>query len=97
MLNYSQWQQLLLMSFHLINDLKKIIVHLVKYHSVFQTDVIAFGELNLLLAIFYSSIHNFWQYLMKYRKNLFKLALSMLGSKKIIFAESRKKIHRIEF
>ncbi|MGD1712450.1 hypothetical protein [Dapis sp. BLCC M172] len=97
MLNYSQWQKLLLMPFHLINDLKKIIVHLLKYHSVLQTDIIAIGELNLLLAIFYSPINNFWQYMKNSRKNIIKLALSILKNQKIIFAEPLRKVHRTGF
>ena len=97
MLNYSQWQKLLIMPFHLINDLKKIIVHLLKYHSVFQTDIIAVGELNLLLAIFYSPIHNFWQYLKNSRKNILKLALSTFGRKKIIYTEAIREVYKAEF
>ncbi|MGD1805816.1 hormogonium polysaccharide biosynthesis glycosyltransferase HpsE [Dapis sp. BLCC M126] len=96
-LNFSQWQKPLVIPFYLINDFKKIIVHLLKYSLVLQTDIIAVCELKFLLASFYSPIYNCWQYLRNFRKNILKLVLSILGNNKIIFAESVRKVHRTEF
>ncbi|MGB3510003.1 MAG: hormogonium polysaccharide biosynthesis glycosyltransferase HpsE [Microcoleaceae cyanobacterium] len=81
MLNYPQWQKPLVTPFYLMNDLKKFIVHLIKYRLTLKSDIIAAGELKFLLASFYSPIHNCCQYLKNPRKNILKFPLSVFCTK----------------
>ncbi|RMF28484.1 MAG: glycosyltransferase [Cyanobacteria bacterium J083] len=51
MLRYKPWQQALMTPVYLVNDLKKLIMHLLKYRKVLKTDVVAIGEMELLIGI----------------------------------------------
>ncbi|HBB32141.1 MAG TPA: glycosyl transferase [Cyanobacteria bacterium UBA8803] len=59
-LNYKPWQRFLTIPAHLANDLRRIILHIIKYRRVLKTDLIAACELQLLLGIFISPFYH-WQ------------------------------------
>ena len=61
MLNYKVWQQIIMTPIYLINDLKKLIIHFLKYRKSLNTDVIAAGEMELLINIFISPFYHWKQ------------------------------------
>lgn len=54
MLNCQPWQRPLIVFPYAINDLKKIILHWLKYNQHLQNDTISLAEMNLLLGSFLS-------------------------------------------
>jgi glycosyltransferase involved in cell wall biosynthesis len=50
MFNYQPWQQPIATFFHLINDLKKVILHTLKYQSTIKIDPVTSAERSLLLG-----------------------------------------------
>jgi glycosyltransferase involved in cell wall biosynthesis len=58
MLAYKPWQRPLVVPIYLGNDIRKLILHFLKYRSVLKTDVVAAGEMELLLTIL---LRNFYK------------------------------------
>ena len=56
-LNYQPWQMPLVIPTYMVSDLIKIIKHWIKYHRVLKQDVVAAGEMQLLLTIFISPFY----------------------------------------
>ncbi|ERT08975.1 glycosyl transferase 2 family protein [Lyngbya aestuarii BL J] len=50
MLKYPQWQQPLIAVAYLLNDLRKIIIHLFKYKIAIRTEVVAASEMQFLIG-----------------------------------------------
>lgn len=57
MLSYDAWQRPLVFPLYMANDLRKIILHFIKYRSELQTDVVAASEMEFFL---YSLISPFY-------------------------------------
>ncbi|MBE9126163.1 MULTISPECIES: glycosyltransferase [unclassified Coleofasciculus] len=57
MLNYKAWQIPLVIPAYMINDLRKLVFHWLKYRRVLKNDKVAAGEMELLLAIFISHFY----------------------------------------
>ncbi|MEQ9668749.1 hormogonium polysaccharide biosynthesis glycosyltransferase HpsE [Coleofasciculus sp. G2-EDA-02] len=51
MLSYKPWQKPLVTPVYMVNDLRKIIRHFIKYRRVLKTDKVAAGELEILKSI----------------------------------------------
>jgi glycosyltransferase involved in cell wall biosynthesis len=54
MINYQTWQRPIMIFPYVINDLRKAIIHYVRYREVLNKDVVATGEMELLLGSFLS-------------------------------------------
>lgn len=54
MLKYKPWQRPFVIPLYMANDLKKLLLHFMKYRRVLETDIIAAGEMELLLSLFLS-------------------------------------------
>jgi glycosyltransferase involved in cell wall biosynthesis len=65
MLNYQPWQRPLVIFPYAINDLKKLILHWLKYNRNLQNDTIALAEMNLLLGSLLSPFSYWRNYLLK--------------------------------
>ncbi len=63
MLGYKVWQRPLVFPVYMANDLRKIILHFIKYRSVLKTDVVAACEMELLLGSIMSPFYLGKQYL----------------------------------
>jgi len=70
MLGYKVWQRPLIFPVYMANDLRKIILHFIKYRSVLKTDVVAACEMELLLGSIMSPFYLGKQYLFSINKNL---------------------------
>ena len=57
MLKYKRWQIPLVMPGYMANDLRKLMCHWFKYRRVLKEDIVAAGEMELLITIFMSSFH----------------------------------------
>lgn len=55
---YKLWQRPLIIPAYMINDLRKIAAHFIKYRKVLDTDIVAAGEMQLLFSIFLSPFHH---------------------------------------
>ena len=70
MLGYKLWQRPLVFPVYMANDLRKIILHCIKYRSVLKTDVVAACEMELLLGSIISPFYLGKQYLLAINKKL---------------------------
>ena len=68
MLGYKLWQRPLVFPVYMANDLRKIILHFIKYRSVLKTDVVAACEMELLLGSIMSPFYLGKQYLVAVNK-----------------------------
>ncbi|MEH2382299.1 MAG: hormogonium polysaccharide biosynthesis glycosyltransferase HpsE [Nostoc sp.] len=59
MLRIQPWQRPLVSLVYLVNDLRKIILYALKYRGMFQTDLIAACEMELLMSSFISPFYLF--------------------------------------
>jgi hypothetical protein len=57
-IGYKPWQRFWVMPIYMINDLRKIILHFIKYRNFLKNDVVAAGEMECLLNIFLSPFFN---------------------------------------
>lgn len=57
MLGYKVWQRPFVFPVYMANDIRKIILHFIKYRSVLKTDVVAACEMELLLGSLISPFH----------------------------------------
>ena len=60
MIAYKSWQKPLMMVIYLINDIRKLIYHFLAYRQVLKTDVVAAGEMELLINILISPF-SYWK------------------------------------
>jgi hypothetical protein len=51
------WQRPFFFPLYLISDLKKVIVHFIKYHKELKTNIVLAFQMNLLLSILISPLH----------------------------------------
>jgi glycosyltransferase involved in cell wall biosynthesis len=58
MLNYQPWQRPIMSFLYLINDLRKTIIFYIKNRNVLKTNVIAIGEMQLLLSLSLSPFYH---------------------------------------
>lgn len=58
-ISYKAWQRPIVIPVYIVNDLKKIIVHFLKYRKTIQTDIVAACEMEFLLCSFVSPFY-FW-------------------------------------
>jgi hypothetical protein len=70
MLGFKGWQRPFVFPVYMANDLRKIILHFIKYRSVFKTDVVAACEMELLLGSIISPFYMGKQYLLSVNKKL---------------------------
>ncbi len=59
MLGYKPWQRPFIIPLYMINDFRKIIRHFIKYRKVLKSDIVAAGEMELLINIFISPF-SYW-------------------------------------
>ena len=64
MMGYGTWQKPWMVLLYLISDLRKVLVHLIKYRKTLSTDLVATCEMMLFLNSFYSPFHIFQQTLL---------------------------------
>jgi glycosyltransferase involved in cell wall biosynthesis len=57
MLGYADWQKPLMTIVYLLSDLRKVLLHYMKYHKVLETDVVASCEMEFFVSSFYSPFH----------------------------------------
>ncbi|HAX86352.1 MAG TPA: glycosyl transferase [Cyanobacteria bacterium UBA11370] len=57
MLNYKPWQMPIVVPTYMVSDFLKIIQHWIKYRRVLKQDVVAAGEMQILLTIFISPFY----------------------------------------
>jgi glycosyltransferase involved in cell wall biosynthesis len=65
MLGYCTWQKPFMLWVYLLNDLRKILLHYVKYHSVMKTDLVAACEMEFFMNSFYSPFHYYKTFILK--------------------------------
>jgi len=70
MLGFKGWQRPLVFPVYMANDLRKIILHFIKYRTVLKTDVVAACEMELLLGSIISPFYMGKQYLLSVNKKL---------------------------
>jgi len=58
MLRFKAWQQPFVLIAYLTNDLRKLIIHLLKYHQVLETDIVAACEIQLFLSSLISPFYH---------------------------------------
>ncbi|AFZ55626.1 glycosyltransferase family 2 protein [Anabaena cylindrica FACHB-243] len=58
MIAYKPWQFFFVLPAYMVNDVLKIMLHLIKYSSVIKTDIVAAGEMELLISIFISPFYH---------------------------------------
>jgi len=58
MLNYQPWQKPFVIPAYMVNDFRKIIIHFIKYRHVLKTDIVAAGEMELLVNILLGPFHH---------------------------------------
>lgn len=68
MLGYKVWQRPFIFPVYMANDLRKIILHFIKYRSVLKTDVVAACEMELLLGSIISPFYLGKKYLLSRKK-----------------------------
>ncbi|MBW4519743.1 MAG: hormogonium polysaccharide biosynthesis glycosyltransferase HpsE [Scytolyngbya sp. HA4215-MV1] len=61
MMGYRKWQQPLMVLPYVVNDLRKVLIHLIKYRKTLSTDLVATCEMILFLNSFYSPFHSLKQ------------------------------------
>ena len=61
MIGYKSWQKPFVTAAYLINDLRKMVLHFIKYRSVLKADVVAAGEMELLINILISPFSHYKQ------------------------------------
>ncbi|TAF10951.1 MAG: glycosyltransferase family 2 protein [Nostocales cyanobacterium] len=55
---YKPWEKIFVVPAYMINDLRKIILHFIKYRNELNADIVAAGEMELLLKIFISPFYH---------------------------------------
>jgi len=70
MLGYKVWQRPFIFPVYMANDLRKIILHFIKYRSVLKTDVVAACEMELLLGSIISPFYLGKKYLLSRNKKI---------------------------
>lgn len=60
MISSKAWQRPLLFPIYLVNDMRKVVMHFLKYYRVIKTDVVAACEMELLLGILISPFYLWW-------------------------------------
>ncbi|HEY9297273.1 MAG TPA: glycosyl transferase, partial [Phormidium sp.] len=60
MLGFPVWQRPFVFPIYVANDLRKIVLHFIKYRSVLKTDIIAACEMELLIGSIISPFY-FWK------------------------------------
>jgi glycosyltransferase involved in cell wall biosynthesis len=58
MIAYKNWQKPFVIPIYMVNDLRKIILHYIKYRKVLESDKVAAGEMEILLSIMLSNFHH---------------------------------------
>ena len=58
MLNYQPWQRPLVIPIYMVNDLRKMIFYFLRYRNFLKTDVVAAGEMEMLLNVFLSPFYH---------------------------------------
>ena len=58
MLNAPSWQKPFMVLLYMINDLRKLIYHFLTYRKVLKIDLVAAGEMELLISIFKSPFYH---------------------------------------
>lgn len=60
MLGFKSWRGFLVLPLYMVNDLRKILLHFIKYQKFYQTDVVYAVEMQLLLNSLFSPFY-FWK------------------------------------
>jgi hypothetical protein len=60
MLGFKSWQGFLVLPLYMVNDLRKIVLHFIKYQKFYQTDVVYAVEMQLLVNTLLSPFY-FWK------------------------------------
>ncbi|NEO57004.1 MAG: glycosyltransferase family 2 protein [Okeania sp. SIO3B5] len=65
MIAYKPWENVFVVPAHMVNDLRKIMLHFIKYRNIIKTDIVAAGEMELFLSIFLSPFYHWKNKLIK--------------------------------
>ncbi|OUL17922.1 hormogonium polysaccharide biosynthesis glycosyltransferase HpsE [Nostoc sp. 106C] len=69
MLDLQIWQQPFVSLAYMANDIRKIVMHLLKYRMVLRTDIVAACEMELLIGAFFSPFYIWKRALLKLNKS----------------------------
>ncbi len=65
MLRFQVWQRPFVLLAYIINDLKKLVIHFIKYRKVFETDIVAACELELFLNSLISPFYHWKKWMLR--------------------------------